>query len=88
MQTDSANAYIVATESGILHQMKKAVPHKTLIAAPPEEERCSCNECPFMRLNTPEKIYLALRDKQPELIMDETLRARAEIPLERMLSLS
>ena len=88
VQSDSANSFIVATESGILHQMKKAVPDKTLIAAPPENESCSCNECPFMRLNTPEKVYLALRDMKPELIMDESDRDRARAPIERMLELS
>lgn len=88
VQTDSAQAYIVATESGILHQMRKVVPEKTLIAAPPEDESCSCNECPFMRLNTPEKVYLALRDLSPELIMDEEERNQARVPIERMLELS
>ncbi|HEX2736267.1 MAG TPA: quinolinate synthase NadA [Polyangiaceae bacterium] len=85
---DSAASYIVATEPGILHQMKKFAPSKELIAAPPEDESCSCNECPFMRLNTPEKIYLALRDLKPELVMDETLRRAALVPIERMLELS
>jgi len=85
---DDASTYIIATESGILHQMRKAVPHKTLIAAPPENESCNCNECPFMRLNTPEKVYLALRDMQPELIMDPVERERARAPIERMLELS
>jgi quinolinate synthase len=88
VQTDSSQAYIVATESGILHQMKKVVPEKELIPAPPENESCSCNECPFMRLNTPEKVYLALRDLSPELIMDEEERTRARAPIERMLELS
>jgi quinolinate synthase len=68
--------------------MKKAAPEKTLVAAPPENESCSCNECPFMRLNTPEKVYLALRDLKPELIMNEAERAAARAPIERMLELS
>ncbi|MCH2109818.1 MAG: quinolinate synthase NadA [Polyangiaceae bacterium] len=88
VQNDSAPAFIVATESGILHQMKKAAPEKELIPAPPEEESCSCNECPYMRLNTPEKVYLALRDLQPELKMNESDRRAAELPMERMLALS
>ena len=88
VQRDSATAFIVATESGILHQMKKAVPDKTLIAAPPENESCSCNECPFMRLNTPEKVYLALRDLNPQLIMNPDEQRRARVPIERMLELS
>ncbi len=85
---DSADTFIVATESGILHQMKKAAPGKTFVAAPPENESCSCNECPFMRLNTPEKVYLALRDLSPELVMDERERDLARAPIERMLELS
>src|SRR5690606_16151730 len=88
VQSNPATAFIVATESGILHQMRKAAPDKTLIAAPPENESCSCNECPFMRLNTPEKVYLALRDMKPELIMDPLDQARARAPIERMLELS
>ncbi|MEN9577649.1 MAG: hypothetical protein RJA70_658 [Pseudomonadota bacterium] len=88
VENDSAQTFIVATESGILHEMGKRAPTKSLIAAPPEDETCSCNECPFMRLNTPEKIYLALRDMQPELVMDETLRLAAARPIERMLEMS
>jgi quinolinate synthase len=88
VQNDTADSYIVATEPGILHEMRKRAPAKQLIAAPPEDETCSCNECPFMRLNTPEKIYLALRDLSPELTMDEELRQAAARPIERMLDLS
>jgi quinolinate synthase len=79
-------AFIVATEPGILHQMQKRSPEKTLIAAPPEAN-CACNECPFMRLNTPEKVYLALRDLEPRLEMTDELRLAAKVPLDRMLSL-
>lgn len=88
VKTDPSPAYIVVTESGILHQMKKAAPHKVLLAGPPEEESCSCNECPFMRLNTPEKVYQALAELKPELHMDESLRQKAREPIDRMLSLS
>lgn len=88
VKEDAAQAFIVATESGILHQMQKAAPHKTLIAAPPNNESCACNECPFMRLNTPEKVYLALRDMKPELVMNEADREAARAPMERMLELS
>jgi len=88
VETDASPAYIVATESGILHQMQKVAPDKQLIAAPPEEESCQCSECPFMRLNTPEKVYLALRDLEPRLELDPALRERARLPLERMLELS
>jgi quinolinate synthase len=87
VETDPANDFIVATEPGILHQMQKRAPGKRLIAAPPEAN-CACNECPFMRLNTPEKVYRALRDLSPELTMPESLRERAKVPIERMLALS
>lgn len=87
VEKDPAEAFIVVTESGILHQMQKRAPHKTLIAAPPDGN-CHCNECPFMRLNTPEKLYLALRDLEPRLEMPEELRLRAKLPLDRMLALS
>jgi len=84
---DSAAEFIVATEPGILHQMQKRAPQKLLIPAPPQAN-CACNECPFMRLNTPEKVYLALRDLEPRLEMPESLRLRAKVPIERMLALS
>jgi quinolinate synthase len=87
VENDNAKQFIVATESGILHQMKKRAPNKDLIAAPPLAN-CACNECPFMRLNTPEKVYRTLRDLTPELVMDEALRQRALLPIERMLALS
>lgn len=88
VEQDAAREFIVVTESGILHEMQKRAPTKVLIPAPPENDSCNCNECPFMRLNTPEKIYLALRDNRPELIMDESLREAARLPIERMLELS
>ncbi len=87
VERDPANEFIVATEPGILHQMQKRVPDKLLIPAPPEAN-CACNECPFMRLNTAEKVYLALRDLQPALELPEDLRLRAKVPIDRMLALS
>ena len=88
VSSSSAQTLIVGTETGILHQMRKAAPKKTLIAAPFEgEESCKCNECPHMKLNTLEKLYLCLRDLKPELVMDPELRRKALIPLERMLAL-
>jgi quinolinate synthase len=87
VQNDNGREYIVATEPGILHQMEKNAPNKTLIPAPPERN-CACNECPFMRLNTPEKVYRALRDLEPRIEMDEALRLRAKLPIDRMLALS
>jgi len=85
--SDSAQKFIVATEAGIIHQMQKASPEKIFLAAPPNQN-CACNECPFMRLNTLEKIYLALRDESPELVMPEDLLQRAKVPLEKMLEWS
>jgi quinolinate synthase len=87
VETGSASKYVVLTESGILHQMQKRAPGKLLIPGPPVAS-CACNECPFMRLNTPEKVYLALRDLKPRLEMEESLRVRARVPIDRMLSLA
>jgi quinolinate synthase len=84
---DGAQKYIVATENGIVHQMRKASPGKEFIEGPPEGN-CACNECPFMKLNSLEKVYLALRDLAPRLEMDATLRERARLPIDRMLALS
>ncbi len=81
------DTFIVATEVGILHQMQKQNPDKTFIAAPPDNG-CSCNECPHMRLNTIEKLYLCLKHEQPEIKMEESLRKRALLPIERMLEMS
>ena len=79
--------FIVATESGILHQMQKAAPDKTFIPAPPEAS-CACNECPFMKKNTLEKVYLALRDLQPQINMSEDLMNKARVSIDRMMALS
>jgi len=79
--------FIVVTEPGIIHQMEKACPDKTFIPAPPNGN-CACNECPYMRLNTLEKLYVALRDLAPEIHMSEELRLGALKPIERMLALS
>ncbi|MGQ9805643.1 MAG: quinolinate synthase NadA [Chlorobiales bacterium] len=81
--------FIVATEAGIIHEMQKRSPHKTFIAAPPNEEKhCACNECPYMKLNTLEKVYLTMKHRTPEITMSESLRLRALKPMERMLELS
>ncbi len=79
--------FIVVTEAGILHQMQKQAPDKEFIAAPPDAN-CACNECPFMRKNTLEKVYLALRDSTPELHMEKDLLEKARVPIDRMLALS
>ena len=81
------NEFIVVTETGIIHQMQLMSPNKSFIPAPPENA-CSCNDCPHMKLNTLEKIYLALKYEQPELLMDAALLEKALFPLERMLQLS
>ncbi len=87
VKNTDAPTFIVATEPGILHQMKKAAPEKELIPLPGQDESCSCNECPHMKRNTLEKMYLALRDLQPRLEMDEALRLAAKRPLDAMLAL-
>ncbi|MEZ4364290.1 MAG: quinolinate synthase NadA [Kofleriaceae bacterium] len=83
-----ARSFIVATEAGILHKMQREAPDKELIPAPPEDESCSCNECPFMRRNTLEKLYLCLRDLSPQIDVPEATRARALRPIQRMLEMS
>jgi quinolinate synthase len=79
--------FIVATEPGILHQMEKAAPNKKFYPAPPEAN-CACNECPHMRKNSLEKVYLALRDLEPALQMEPALMKAARVPIDRMLALS
>ncbi len=86
-QTDAAEAFIIGTETGILHEMQKASPHKTFIPAPPNNS-CACNECPHMKLNTLEKVYLCLQHEVPTLEMDEELRLAALKPIERMMEIS
>lgn len=81
------HTYIVATEEGVVHQMNKQAPHKTFIPAP-TTTGCACNQCPYMRKNTIEKVYSALNDLHPEIVLDETLRLQAKDPLDRMLALS
>ena len=84
---DNSQEYIVATETGILHQMQKSAPHKTFIAAPPNNS-CACNDCPHMKLNTLEKLYLAMEYEEPEIIMDDQVINAARKPIERMLQIS
>jgi quinolinate synthase len=84
---DSHMEYIVATEAGILHQMQLSSPEKTFIAAPPTSN-CACNDCPHMKLNTLEKLYLCMQYEEPELIMDPVLMEAAKKPLQRMLEIS
>ncbi len=86
-QRSAARAFIVATESGILHQMQKDAPDKQFIPAPPMGS-CACNECPHMRLNTLEKLYLAMKNQSPEITMAEETRVAALKPIQRMLEMS
>jgi quinolinate synthase len=86
-QQDSASEFIVATETGIIHQMMKASPHKTFIPAPPNNS-CACNDCPHMKLNTLEKLYLCMKNEKPEIILPLPLMKQAEAPIRRMLEIS
>jgi quinolinate synthase len=87
VQDKTTQEFIVATETGILHQMQKDAPEKTFIPAPPNNS-CACNDCPHMKLNTLEKLYLCMEYETPELVMEETLRKAALKPIERMLEIS
>ncbi|MFZ0454843.1 MAG: quinolinate synthase NadA [Ignavibacteriaceae bacterium] len=87
IKEDPGEIYIVVTEPGIIHQMEKISPSKKFIPAPPEKN-CNCNECPYMRLNTPEKLYYCMKNKTPEIIMNKELMEMALLPIERMLEMS
>ena len=87
VEKDSAQSFIVATEAGILHEMKKRCPQKTFIPAPVEDETCACSECAFMKLNTLEKLYLCLENGQPEVKLSQSLIEKAKLPITRMLKL-
>ena len=80
--------FIVATEAGILHQMQKENPDKLFIPAPPEDATCACNECFYMKMNTLEKLYLCLKNEQPEIFVEEQVRVKAVKSIERMLEIS
>ena len=83
-----ASTLIIATEDGVFHQIRQRAPDKELIQAPGMDESCACNQCPYMRLNTLEKLYLCLRDLGPEVVLPEPVRLAALRPIEKMLSLS
>lgn len=85
---DEASEFIVVTESGILFEMRRKCPEKTFLPAPAEDAECQCNECDYMKLNTLEKVYMALRDEKPEVIVEPELAERALRPIKRMLELS
>ncbi|MBT8387490.1 MAG: quinolinate synthase NadA [Ignavibacteria bacterium] len=85
---DNGQKYIVATESGILHQMRKANPGKEFIPAPPKDSTCACSDCQYMKLITLNKVYNTLKHEVPEIKLDETIRKKAEKPIRRMLEIS
>lgn len=85
---DKGRSYIVATEPGIIHQMKKEKPEKTFIPAPPKDSTCGCSECSFMKLITVEKIYRCINDEKPEIILDPEIISKAEKPIRRMMEIS
>jgi quinolinate synthase len=87
-KTDIGTDYIVATEPGVLHEMKKLSPNKTFIPAPGEQGECACSECQFMKLNSLEKVYMCLKHELPEILVDEEIRLKAYKPIKRMLDLS
>jgi quinolinate synthase len=87
VQTSAAGQFIVATESGILHQMQKAAPDKVFIPAPPEAN-CACNDCPYMKLNTMEKLFACMNNRSPEILLSAQVMERALAPIQRMLSMS
>ena len=78
----------MATESGILHEMRKQAPHKNFIPAPPNDSTCGCNDCSYMKLNTLEKLYNALKNEEPEVFVDSSIIERAKLPILRMLEIS
>jgi quinolinate synthase len=86
-QQSPSETFIIATEPGIIHQMQKKAPQKQFIPAPALND-CACNECPYMRLNTLEKLYLAMKNRQPEITLPEEIRLAALRPIQRMLELS
>jgi quinolinate synthase len=85
-KAQKAETLIITTESGMIHRLRREVPHKTFIAAP--TDRCSCNECRFMKMNTLEKVRNCLVHGKPEIELEESIRSAAEIPLRRMLEWS
>lgn len=88
VKESSNKKFIVATETGIIHQMKKACPDKIFIPAPPEDSTCACNECPHMKKNTLEKLYQCMVNLEPEITLPDDLIEKAYIPIKRMLDLS
>jgi quinolinate synthase len=89
VQTSNKTEFIIATEVGIIHEMQKAVPHKTLIPAPTDEDNtCACSECAFMKVNTLQKVYDCLLNETPEILIESTVLEKARKPIEAMLEFS
>jgi quinolinate synthase len=87
-EKDTGKCYIVATEAGIIHQMKKANPQKTYLPAPPKDSTCGCSECNFMKLITMEKIYICLENEKPEININKEIIDAAQKPIRRMMEIS
>ena len=87
IQKDLSHTYIVATESGILYEMKKKCPNKIFIPAPVDDDTCACSECSFMKMNTLEKLYFCLKNEDPEIILPNDIIDKSIIPIEKMLAL-
>ncbi|MBR99020.1 MAG: quinolinate synthase [Flavobacteriaceae bacterium] len=87
VQKDLSHTYIVATESGILYEMKKKCPNKIFIPAPVDDDTCACSECSFMKMNTLEKLYFCLKNEDPEIILPNDIIDKSIIPIEKMLAL-
>jgi quinolinate synthase len=87
VQENPAKEFIVATEEGIIHQMRKRAPDKEYIPAPPDST-CACNQCPYMKLNTMEKLYLCMKEQKPEITLDEEIRLKALKPIQKMMEMS
>ncbi|MCE5347940.1 MAG: quinolinate synthase NadA [Bacteroidales bacterium] len=85
---DKGNCYIIATETGIIHQMKKENPEKIFIPAPPRDSTCGCSECNFMKLITLEKIYNCLKNEKPEILVNKKILLKAQKPIKRMIEIS
>jgi quinolinate synthase len=88
VKKDTGKSYIIATESGILHQMRRACPEKLFLAAPPKDVTCGCSDCIYMKMNTVKKVYNTLKYEAPEILVDENLRVKAEKSIRRMLEIS
>jgi quinolinate synthase len=88
VEKNPAKKFIVATETGIFHQMQKNRPDVTLIQAPVQDESCNCNNCPYMKMNNMQKIKLALESFQPEVTLEESLRKKAQVSLDRMMAIT